>query len=86
MPKELHVPLVWLDGEVALGPAVLVCLSPCVRICVRESVFSPLVHLSDLPIVASVSILHMYSWSEIEFNHQGEKTYCTQSSKNTHIL
>ncbi len=35
LPKELHVPLVRLDGEVELGPAVFVCLSVCVCVSVH---------------------------------------------------
>lgn len=67
MPKELHVPLVWLDGEVALGPAVYVCLLLCVRVyvCMCASVlvfvFTLFAHLTDARIFASVSIRHMYS-------------------------
>lgn len=68
LPKELHVPLVRLDGEVELGPAVFVCLSVCVCASVCVCV---LVHLRDAHILASLSILHMYS--ESEFIHKGEK-------------
>lgn len=63
LPKELHVPPVWLDGEVVLGPAVFVCLSLCVCIC---SVV--LAHLSDAHTLASVSILHVVwlDWRQID--------------------
>lgn len=59
-PKELHVSPVQLDGDIALDPAVFVCLFVCLSLCVHLSAFL-FMHLRDSHILLSVSILHVYS-------------------------